>query len=146
MSVHTIRRTVQWGDCDPMGIIFYPNFYRWIDEASWALFHSRGVTTEWFMENFGIHGTPLIETGCVFRSPVKPGDRLTVEARIAEWTTRTMRLKHHFACGERAVADGFEVRVWVTPDASAPDGIRSAPIPDAVRERLQGPPIVETAD
>ena len=26
--------TVQFGDCDPAGIVFYPNFQRWMDEAS----------------------------------------------------------------------------------------------------------------
>ena len=24
---------VKFGDCDPAGIVFYPNFYRWFDEA-----------------------------------------------------------------------------------------------------------------
>ena len=30
-----MHRTVEWGDCDPAGIIFYPTYYRWMDAASW---------------------------------------------------------------------------------------------------------------
>ena len=27
---------VHWGDCDPLGIIFYPTYFRWMDEATWS--------------------------------------------------------------------------------------------------------------
>src|ERR1044071_3365744 len=38
---------VQWGDCDPAGIIFYPTYFRWIDAASWALFDAVGYGPKW---------------------------------------------------------------------------------------------------
>ena len=34
--------TVNWGDCDPAGIVFYPNFYKWMDEAHWDYFDQIG--------------------------------------------------------------------------------------------------------
>ena len=37
-----MQRTVEWGDCDPAGIIFYPTYYRWMDAASWHLFAEAG--------------------------------------------------------------------------------------------------------
>ena len=37
-SVRISRRTLAWGECDPAGIIFYPNYYRFMDEATWAMF------------------------------------------------------------------------------------------------------------
>ena len=37
------RVTVQFGDCDPVGIVFYPNFQRWIDAASLSFFTQCGV-------------------------------------------------------------------------------------------------------
>ena len=39
------RVTVQFGDCDPAGIVFYPNFQRWIDAASLSFFMQCGVPT-----------------------------------------------------------------------------------------------------
>ena len=38
---------IEWGDCDPAGIIFYPTYFRWIDAASWALFTSVGYGPKW---------------------------------------------------------------------------------------------------
>ena len=31
---HTTRFTVEFGDCDPAQIVFYPNYFRWMDAAS----------------------------------------------------------------------------------------------------------------
>ena len=31
-----MQRTVEWGDCDPAGIIFYPTYYRWMDAVSYT--------------------------------------------------------------------------------------------------------------
>ena len=36
---------IQWGDCDPAGIVFYPNFLRWMDAASLRYFSADGVAT-----------------------------------------------------------------------------------------------------
>ena len=30
---------VEWGDCDPYGIVFYPNFYKWMDSSQWSYFN-----------------------------------------------------------------------------------------------------------
>ena len=42
--VHTVA--VQFGHCDPAGIVFFPNFSRWMDEASLAFFMACGVPPE----------------------------------------------------------------------------------------------------
>jgi len=34
---------IEFGDCDPAGIVFYPNFQRWMDAASLHFFVQCGV-------------------------------------------------------------------------------------------------------
>ncbi len=29
-----LKKKVSWGDLDPLGIVFYPRYYEWIDAAS----------------------------------------------------------------------------------------------------------------
>ncbi len=41
---HLRQIEVGWGDCDPAGIVFYPNFYRWFDACSHALLTARGLS------------------------------------------------------------------------------------------------------
>lgn len=138
MSPNRTTHTVQWGDCDPLGIVFYPNFYRWMDEASWALFNGRGLTLDVMEERFGSVGTPLVETGCAFKSPARPRDVLTIETGVAEWSTRSFRMAHTFKCENRLVAEGFEVRVWVLKAPDRPAGIKGGDIPQDVKDMLSG--------
>ncbi len=35
--------TVEWGDCDPAGIVSYPSYFRWCDQASHRLLVAAGV-------------------------------------------------------------------------------------------------------
>ena len=39
--VYTVR--VEFGDCDPARIVWFPNFFRWIDAASRHFFVQCGV-------------------------------------------------------------------------------------------------------
>ena len=39
--VYTVR--VEFGDCDPARIVWFPNFFRWIDAASRHFFVECGV-------------------------------------------------------------------------------------------------------
>ena len=138
MLVHRITRTVQWGDCDPMGIVFYPNFYRWMDEASWAMYAAHEITLPVMEERFGVVGTPLVETGCAFKSPARQGDELLVETQVLSWSTRSFRVGHAFSCAGRAVAAGFEIRVWTRRDPAREGGLAAAPIPDEFKRLIGG--------
>lgn len=134
-KTHT-HHTVQWGDCDPIGFVFYPNYYRWMDEAAWALFAAHGLSPPVFESRFGVHGTPLVDTGCTFRSPARQGDALTIESHVAKWSMRSFTIAHGFTCGERAVAEGFETRIWGQRDPSHAEGIRAGVIPDEAKVLL----------
>ena len=35
-NTRTIR--IQWGDCDPAGIVFYPRYFEWFDACTILLF------------------------------------------------------------------------------------------------------------
>ncbi|BEU28074.1 hypothetical protein PBP221_82140 (plasmid) [Paraburkholderia sp. 22B1P] len=39
----TFRIDVQFGDCDPAGIVFFPNYLRWVDAAFHAHFIQCGL-------------------------------------------------------------------------------------------------------
>ncbi len=47
---------VEWGDCDPAGIVFYPNFYAWFDASSHALLDALGFSHALLRERFSIIG------------------------------------------------------------------------------------------
>lgn len=59
-AIHAVR--VEFGDCDPVGIAFSPDFSRWMDEALLACFRACGVPL-WreLIKTCGIVGEPLLE-------------------------------------------------------------------------------------
>lgn len=127
---------VQWGHCDPAGIVFYPNFYAWFDEASHKLMDAAGINHRALGERFGIVGCGLIDTGATFRSPARDGDVLRFESSISEMTSRTFRVEHRVFCGQTLVCEGYEVRGCFAADESKAGGIVAIPVPDEMRRAL----------
>ena len=127
---------VQWGHCDPAGIVFYPNFYAWFDEASHALMDRVGLDHNSLQTRFGIIGCGLIDTGATFRAPTRDGDVLRFESSVSALTSRTFRVDHHVTCGDVPVCDGYEVRGCFAEDAGKPGGILAMAIPEEMRRAL----------
>ncbi len=126
--------TVAWGDCDEAGIVFYPNYFYWFDSAFQALLRARGLNQRELRTRFGALGTPIVETGAQFLSPVTYEDVLRIETGVASWGTRSFRVAYRALRGDAPVAEGFEARVWAVPGEAG--RLRAAEIPDAFREAL----------
>lgn len=122
-----LRYTVQFGDTDMAGIVFYPNFYRWMDMATHHLFTSMGFPAAEMLKNK--IGFPLLEAGCTFRSPVKFGDILDIHSYVETVKTKSFKVVHCFKRGDEVVAQGFEWRVFVDITEG---GIVSRPIPPEI--------------
>src|SRR3989304_1651914 len=71
---------VQWGDCDPAGIIFYPTYFRWMDAATWAFLDSVGYNARRCREEH--RAMPLVSAECQFLAPAGQGDRCEVRSRL----------------------------------------------------------------
>lgn len=102
--------TIRFGDCDPAGIVYYPNYLRWFDGTFHALVRSRGRGHGDLCAELGVVGMGLMEVGAKFRSPATDGDALTITVEPAEWTDRSVRFAYQGHVDDRLVLDGFEVR------------------------------------
>lgn len=134
MAEFATERVVEWGDCDPAGIIWYPNYYRWMDSAFQELAGACGFSQRSLREDHGMVGTPLVDTGCRFESPAAHGDRLDVTVRVEKVGRSSLTLAYRFALDGRMTAEGFETRVFARPASDG--GIVAAEIPGAAREAL----------
>src|SRR6202051_1069698 len=59
--------TVEWGDCDPAGIVYYPAYFRWIDQATYRLFLAAGLKRDDITSGQWKEGTPLVHAECSFK-------------------------------------------------------------------------------
>jgi len=125
---------VQFGDCDPAGIVFFPNFNRWMDEASLAFFMACGIPP-WreLVKTTGIIGTPLLEIHTKFYAPATYGERLQVHTSIAEWREKVVIQKHVVMRGDTVLCEGTEVRAFCIKHPDDPDRIKAIPVPEDIK-------------
>ena len=131
-SIH--RVDVHFGDCDPAGIVFFPNFSRWMDEASLAFFMACGVPP-WreLVKTRGIVGTPLLEIHTKFFKPATYGETIEVHTTVDQWAAKTFRHRHRIMRGDALLCEGTEVRAFVVRDPANPERIKAIPIPEDIR-------------
>ena len=128
---------VEWGDCDPAGIVYFPRFFEFFDACTNALFEKAGFRKATMLKHYGLLGIPLIEAGAQFYVPAAFGETVTVETRIVEWGNSSFRVEHKMFKGDVLAAEGRERRVWTVRDASRASGMRSEAIPAEVKEKFQ---------
>lgn len=129
---------VQFGDCDPAGIVFFPNFLRWMDAASLAFFMECGVPP-WreLVKTRGIVGTPLLEINTKFYKTVTYGETIMIATHVEEWRSKVIvqlhRVTRASGATEDLICEGREVRAFVKRDPNDPDRLRAIPVPEDIK-------------
>jgi 4-hydroxybenzoyl-CoA thioesterase len=124
---------VEWGDCDPAGIVYYPRYFAWFDACTAGLFElGTGLRKIDLLRTYGIIGLPMVDTRAKFILPSKFGDVLAVETCIADFRTSSFTVEHKLFRDGTLAVEGYETRVWVGLHPDDPDRIKSRPIPEDV--------------
>ncbi len=126
------RVSVEFGDCDPAQIVWFPNFFRWIDAASRHFFVACGVPP-WHetAKTTGVIGTPLVDTQASFLKTASYGDVLDIHTSITEWRSKSFVQSYRVMRGEEELMRCTEVRIFAA--AREGGGIRAVAVPEAIR-------------
>lgn len=128
--IYNVR--VEFGDCDPARIVWFPNFFRWIDAASRHFFVECGVPPWHDTEkSIGLIGTPLVDTQASFIRAASYGDELQIHVSITEWRSKSFVQSYRVMRGEEDIMRCNEVRIFAA--AKEGGGIRALPIPEDIR-------------
>ena len=132
-KVYVHRVHVQFGDCDPAGIVFFPNFSRWMDEASLLFFMSCGVPP-WreLVKTRHIIGTPLLEIHTRFMKAATYGEWIEVHTSVEEWAVKVFRHRHVIKRGDDVLCEGTEVRTFAIRDPQNPERIHVLAEPPSI--------------
>jgi 4-hydroxybenzoyl-CoA thioesterase len=129
---HHISVNVEWGDCDAAGIVFFPNFSRWMDAASQRFFMACGVPNWRDLERErGIIGTPLLEIHTRFYKPASYGETIEVHTEIESWRRKVFTQHHRVLRGDMLLCEGRETRAFVTRLDNGQ--LKAIPIPEDIR-------------
>lgn len=137
MLKNTRTQTIEWGDCDPAGIVFYPRYFAYFDASTGKLFARAGFDKFQMLKQFNMVGFPMVDTRSKFYIPSHFGEEVLIESTITEFRRSSFDIYHRLMKGDDLAVEGFETRVWVGKDPDKPDGIKAQPIPQEVIDAFQ---------
>lgn len=137
----TIRVLVRWGDCDPAGIVHFPNFFAWMDLSSHALAREMGIPRE-DMVAPRLLGFPLVSAQADFLAPARMDDTIEVRSWVRRVGRTSLGLRHELIRLPDGVllARGRDDRVHVEQNSTGTLHPRElSPAMRAVLERHRDP-------
>jgi 4-hydroxybenzoyl-CoA thioesterase len=135
---HVTRFRVEFGDCDPAQIVFFPNFFRWMDAASLQFFVACGMPP-WreLAQSDGIIGTPIVDVSAKFLRPATYGDAIDIETSIIEWRDTSFVMRHIIRRAAEILVEGQEVRIFARRRPDDPMRIQAVRLPDHLRKLIE---------
>ncbi|MGO9006307.1 MAG: acyl-CoA thioesterase [Beijerinckiaceae bacterium] len=135
MLSNTYKVFIEFGDCDPTGIVFNPRYFAWFDASVHALWRSVDLSLARLIEEYGIDGIPLVETRAKFHAISRSGEEVVVKTTVTAVHRCAFDLQHLLLKGEIVAVEASETRLWTAFD---PEQVRTRarPIPQDIVDLL----------
>ncbi len=130
---------IEWGQCDPAGIVFYPQYLIIFDTSTGWLFERTGLTPSAMRRKYRIVGMPIVEVGARFLKPCRFDDEIVVESEVGEWGRSSFTVRHRILNAGALALEGFEKRVWAAADPAQPGAIKAQAVPAEIVASLSDP-------
>jgi 4-hydroxybenzoyl-CoA thioesterase len=127
---------IEWGDCDPARIVYFPRYFAYFDACTTALFKKAGLVKREMLKTYQIIGIPLVDVRASFKAPSRFSDTVTVESEITGWGRSSFCVRHRLFNKDVLAVECFETRVWAALSATNPERIESKPVPQEIIERF----------
>ncbi len=91
-AVFTVQRLVRFSDCDPAGMVFYPQYFVMLN----------GLVEDWFTQGLQVNyahflgerrlGLPMASLQCDFKVPSRMGETIALHLRLLRQGKRSLTL------------------------------------------------------
>jgi 4-hydroxybenzoyl-CoA thioesterase len=135
MLINSRHVRIEWGDCDPAGIVFFPRYFAIFDHSTAMLFErALGITKFELMQRERFSGFPLVDIRARFLIPSRFGADVVVESGVSEFRRSSFDVQHRLLKAGELAVECLETRVWMFQDA---DGrMKGVPIPEEIRAKF----------
>ena len=138
MFVNRREVQIQWGDCDPANIVYYPRYFAMFDDSTSTLFEVAGFSKQDLVHKYGLVGIPMVDTRAKFYIPSTYGDWITIETKVESIKRSSFEVKHNVYKAADLAIEAFETRVLVGRDPANPEKLKSAPFPAEMVTKFTG--------
>jgi YbgC/YbaW family acyl-CoA thioester hydrolase len=131
-----VKLQTYWADSDPAGIVYFPHFFRFIEQAEEELYLQVGTKRQILLDRYSIW-MPRVEAHVNFVSPIRNGHAIRVLMDPQFKGQKTVRFEFEIFDPETSthLAAGYMTAVCV--DRA---NFKATPIPEEVRSALEGNP------
>jgi YbgC/YbaW family acyl-CoA thioester hydrolase len=132
----SITRRVEFGDTDMAGIMYFANFFRFMEVAETSFLQTLGLSVSWWAD--GVKwGFPRVSAACDYQRPARFEDELAVAVTVEKVGAKSVAYRFDFTNqhGE-AVAVGRITTVFCR--APEPGRLESVEMPPEIRAKLEG--------
>ena len=134
----TRKLTVEWGHCDPAGIVFNPRFFEFFDWSTALLIRAAlGVDKADMLSAYGVAGIPLIDSRATFLRPSRYGEEIEIISNVTAVGRSSFEIAHKLFNANELAVEAYEKRVWTVRNAET-GLLKSRAMPEDVARKLNG--------
>lgn len=137
MRTYTYDRLLNWSECDPGGIIFFPHYARWMVDGLNEMLLSLGVDPNGARGENARGGLPVLGLSMKFLSAPALHETVTHRISVTKVGGKSIAITHRFLRGEELLMEAEETRVWAEHPLDNPRALRTQTVPDNVRALLE---------
>jgi YbgC/YbaW family acyl-CoA thioester hydrolase len=131
-----VQLQTYWADSDPAGIVYFPHFFRFIEQAEEELYLQVGTKRQILLDRYGIW-MPRVEAHVNFFSPIRNGDAILVRMDPQFKGEKTVRFEFEILEPHTSgrLAAGYMTTVCVDRER-----FKATAIPEEIRSALMKTP------
>jgi len=135
--VNRRQTTIEWGHCDPSGVLFNSRYFEFSDWSTALLFQAATGMSK--LELMAKHGAnmPLVDVRGRFFQALRLEDTVEIGSTIREFRRSSFDVTHQFLKNEEVMAETQETRVWCAIDSQSPPNLKPLPFPPELIEQFK---------
>jgi acyl-CoA thioester hydrolase len=128
MRMHETLIRVRYQETDNMGVVYYANYFIWLEVARTEFFRSAGISYR-HIEEKGSY-MMVASANCQYKAPARYDDIVRIQTWIANMKNSSLDFAHKLYIGEKLIATGESVHVFTNKSGKPvriPKEIRNIP-------------------
>src|SRR5260370_5329020 len=85
---------IQWGDCDPANIVYYPRYFAMFADSTSIMFEAAGFSKQDIIHKYALVGIPMVDTRAKFHIASTHGNGITIESRVERFRRASFEVTH----------------------------------------------------
>jgi len=114
LSRHETRFRVRYAETDQMGVVYYANYFVWMEIGRVELVRSRGFDYKRLEQTQGLY-LAVVEANCRYVHPARYDQEILVRTEVAKATARVVEFGYEIRSSEpdRLLAEGVTRHIWL---------------------------------